>query len=91
MSQSSDFEEQARKAIAIVEAIGNSGKSYVFFFFDDNSVTAAQKMAATSFSVAAQLNFAIRVNTALNDCGVSDFDGTTYQKGRELLRRWSIK
>jgi hypothetical protein len=91
MSQSSEFEDKAKNAIAVVESLGHSGNSYVFFFFDDNSVTAAKRVKAISQHVSAQLNFNIKVKEALDDCGVSDFDGTTYQKGRELLRRWGIK
>jgi hypothetical protein len=86
MSSGSDFKEKARQAKAIYEMVGASGASYVIFWFKDRSVCAA-KRAATDNRSAASLDFQVSTTHCLDDCGVSDFEGTTYQKGAELLSR----
>jgi hypothetical protein len=84
MSQASDFREAAQ-AVTIYEVMGQSGASYVIFWFDDGSVCAARKLP-TNNAAAARLEFG-SVKPCLDDCGTSDFPGSTYQKGAELLRR----
>jgi hypothetical protein len=85
MSMASDFKDATRSARAIYEVVGQSGVSYVIFWFDDDSVCAAQKLP-TDNKAAARLEFGT-TKPCLDDCGVDDFSGTTYQKGTELLRR----
>ena len=85
MSVASDFKETARSARAIYELVGHSGVGYVVFWFEDGSVCAAQKLYSDN-RAAAGLEFG-ETKRCLDDCGVSDFAGTTYQKGWELLRR----
>jgi len=85
MSLASDFKKDARSATAIYEMVGHSGASYVIFWFDDGSVCAAQKLP-TDNKTAARLEFGA-TKPCLDDCGVDDVAGTTYQKGTELLRR----
>lgn len=84
MSQSSEFEANAKTA-KVYEVIGASGKSYVFFFFSDTSVCAAKKVATDSRAVA-RLDFNIETKRALRDCGIT-VHGTTYQEGRALLKQ----
>lgn len=84
MSQSSEFEIEARAA-KVHELIGESGAAYVFFFFHDNSVCAARKVA-TNNRATAKLNFKIKTKDALHDCGIES-RGTTYQEGRDLLKQ----
>lgn len=84
MSQSSDFEANAKNA-KVYEVMGASGKSYVFFFFLDKSVCAAKKIATDNHAVA-QLDFNIQTKTALRDCG-SETHGSTYQKGQAFLKQ----
>lgn len=83
MSQSSEFEIEARTA-KVYELIGESGAAYVFFFFHDKSVCAAKKLATKNRAVAS-LDFKIKTKDALRDCGVKEH-GTTYQKGVLLLK-----
>jgi hypothetical protein len=87
MSQASDFADQAKKATAIYELIGESGAIYIFYWFADNSVTMARRQVSDTNRVSAEYLFGKNVIKALDDCGVADFDGTTYQKGAELLKR----
>jgi hypothetical protein len=87
MSKASDFAEQAKQATKIYELIGDSGATYVFFWFGDGSVTAARRKPTKNKDASAEYQFAKDVKGALDDCGLSDFDGTTYQKGAELLKR----
>ena len=85
MSLASDFKEAARSAEAIYEVIGQSGSTYIIFWFDDGSVCAAQRLP-TENRAPARLKFGA-TKPCLDDCGVDDFPGTTYQKGTELLQR----
>ena len=84
MSGASDFRTAARSA-TIRQVIGQSGSTYIIFWFPDGSVCAAKKLASED-RASAQLEF-VATKPCLNDCGVSDYEGTTYQKGTELLRR----
>lgn len=84
MSKASEFKISAKSA-EVYEVMGESGKSYVFFFFPDNSVCAAKKVAP-KIRATARVDFRIKTKPALDDCGIV-VKGTTYQKGRELLRR----
>jgi len=84
MSQSSDFENVA-KTTKTYEVIGKSGRSYIFFFFSDNSVCAAKKVASFN-RAAARLDFNIATKNAIHDCGI-DIGGATYQEGRALLKQ----
>ena len=84
MSSASDFRNMAQTA-RIYEVLGQSGASYVIFWFDDGSVCAARKLPSGN-KAAARLEFGA-TKPCLNDCGVEDFPGTTYQKGAELLKR----
>lgn len=84
MSQSSDFETTAKTATAY-EMIGASGKTYVFFFFRDGSVCAAERVA-TGNRAAAQLDFEIETKQAMRDCG-GTARGTTYQEGAAFLKQ----
>lgn len=84
MSQSSEFEIVAKTAKGY-EVMGKSGRSYVFFFFPDNSVCAARKVPTQSRAVA-RLDFNILTKTAIHDCGI-EFQGATYQEGRVLLKQ----
>jgi hypothetical protein len=86
MSTSSDFKKKARQAKEIYELIGESGASYTVFWFEDGSVCGAKKIA-TEKRAAAKLDFGISTKGCLDDCGMADFEGTTYQKGAELLAR----
>jgi hypothetical protein len=81
----SDFKEAARSAAAMYEVVGQSGASYVIFWFDDGSVCTAQKRP-TDNKAAARLEFGA-TKPCLDDCGVDDFTGSTYQKSSELLKR----
>jgi hypothetical protein len=85
MSLASDFKEAARSAEAICDIVGQSGSTCVIFWLDDGSVCAAQKLP-TNNGAAARLEFGA-TKPCLDDCGVDDFPGTTYQKGTELLQR----
>ena len=87
MSQASKFGEQAKNANAIYEMVGNSGASYIFFWFSDGSIIAARRLPADQGQAAAQFVFGKNTKKALDDCGLSNFNGTTYQKGQELLKR----
>ena len=84
MSQASDFKALADQA-KVYEVTGRSGAVYVIFQFPDQSVTAARRLP-TDTRASARLLFG-NVSPALDDCGVDDFEGTTYQKGAELIRR----
>jgi hypothetical protein len=84
MSLASDFRETARAA-TIYEVMGQSGASYVIFWFNDGSVCVARKLP-TDNAAMARLEFGA-VKPCLDDCGTADFPGSTYQKGAELLRR----
>jgi hypothetical protein len=84
MSSASDFRTMARSATAY-EVLGQSGASYVIFWFDDGSVCAARKLPSGNIA-AARLEFG-ETKSCLDDCGVAGFSGTTYQKGTELLKR----
>lgn len=87
MSQASTLAEQAKQATNIYELIGNSGATYIFFWFVDGSVTVARRKPTNNKGASAEYQFAKNVKAALDDCGLQDFEGTTYQKGAELLRR----
>ena len=86
MTQASDLRDLAKQA-SIYEIIGQSGKTYVFFFFPD-SVCAARRVA-TANQACARLDFArVDVKQALVDCGATDACGThTYQRVRDLVNR----
>lgn len=91
MSQSSQFESAAKEARAVYEMMGTSGKSYVFFFFADGSITAAKKVSSTN-RAAARLDFdKVNVKAALRDCLLETVDGNTYQKGQALLKELEKK
>lgn len=68
------------------EAIGQSGATYQFFLFKDGSVCAMKKIA-TKNQAAAQWVL-VQAKPCLRDCGITDGDETTYQKGQELLKRF---
>ena len=85
MSQASDVKEMASDA-TIYEVTGESGAVYVIFWFPDGSVCAARRLPSPSNQASARLEF-LETKECLDDCGVGDFEGTTYQKGRELLKR----
>lgn len=87
MAQAPELRDLARQA-SIYEIIGQSGKAYVFFFFPDQSVCAARRVA-TANQACARLDFTgVEVKQALVDCGATDACGThTYQRGRDLLNR----
>lgn len=87
MSQASEFNDAANQARDMYEVIGESGATYIFFWFPDDSVTAARRQAADASQVAATYVFGKNTKAALDDCGMANFEGTTYQKGRELLKR----
>lgn len=84
MSSASEFKKMAKNA-TIYEVTGNSGAVYVIFWFPDHSVCAARRLPANNVQASARLVFQ-DTKTCLDDCDMADFDGTTYQKGRELLR-----
>lgn len=84
MSMASDFRSLAQQG-TIYEVMGQSGKSHLIFWFPDGSVCAAQKVPTDNRAVAGLAFGATK--PALDDCGVADYEGTTYQKGTELLRR----
>jgi hypothetical protein len=85
MSAASSFREKAQTAKAIYKVLGQSGASYIIFWFDDGSVCTANEVPSGNLA-AARLKFGA-VKPVLDDCGVADFEGATYQKGMELLRR----
>ena len=87
MSQASDFANQAKNATSIYEVIGESGATYVFYWFGDGSITVARRQATSNQQASAEFLFGKNVKGALDDCGLRKFDGTTYQKGAELLKR----
>ena len=87
MSQASDLGEIAKTAKAVYELIGASGASYVIFWFPDHSVIAARRLPSPNNQASAHFTFGVNTKDVLDDCGMSDFEGTTYQKGRELLKR----
>ena len=87
MSNASEFNAAAAQARDIYEVIGESGATYVFFWFPDGSVTAARRVASDTSQVAATYVFGKNTKAALDDCGLADFEGTTYMKGSELLKR----
>lgn len=83
MSQASDFKALADQA-KTYEMIGRSGAVYVIFYFPaDRSVTAARRLP-TGTRASARFEFG-DVKSALDDCGVDDLEGTTYQKGAVLI------
>lgn len=84
MSSASDFRTKVQAA-TVYEVLGKSGASYLVFWFRDGSVCAARKLPSGN-RAAARLEFG-ETKPCLDDCGVADFAGTTYQKGTELLRR----
>lgn len=85
MKSAPEFRKMAQEATAIYEVIGQSGACYVFFWFSDSSICAARKLPSGN-KAAATLEFG-PITPCLDDCGTSDFEGSTYQKGAELLRR----
>ena len=86
MAQAPELRDLANQA-SIYEIIGQSGRTYVFFFFPDGSVCAARRVAAAN-QASARLDFTrVNVKAALDDCGTKDIIGTTYQKGQALLKR----
>lgn len=87
MAQAPEFRDMAKQA-SIYEMIGQSGRTYVIFFFPDGSVCAARRVAAGN-QASARLDFTgVDVKKALVDCGATDACGThTYQRGRDLLNR----
>ncbi|MBE7553152.1 MAG: hypothetical protein HS126_18930 [Anaerolineales bacterium] len=82
MSLASDFRTSARTATAY-EVMGQSGASYIIFWFGDGSVCAARKLPSDNKAVA-RLEFG-ETKTCLKDCGIIDSGQTTYQMGAELL------
>ena len=84
MSLASDFRSQAQAA-TIYEVLGKSGVTHLFFWFQDGSVCAARKEPSGNVA-SARWKFGA-TKPCLDDCGLEDYDGTTYQKGAELLRR----
>lgn len=85
MSEASEFKQAARNA-TIYEVTGQSGAVYIFFWFADHSVCAARRLSAENAKASARLEFR-DTKTCLDDCGMAAFEGMTYQKGRELLKR----
>jgi hypothetical protein len=85
MSAASEFKQAAQTA-KIYEVTGKSGAVYIFFWFADHSVCAARRLPAGNAKASARLEFR-DTKTCLDDCGMAAFEGTTYQKGRELLKR----
>lgn len=85
MSAASNFREKAQATKVIYQVLGHSGASYIIFWFDDGSVCAARPVPSGNLA-AARLEFGA-TKPILDDCGVADFEGTTYQKGTELLKR----
>jgi len=86
MAQAPDLRDLASQA-TVYEVIGQSGGTYVFFFFPDGSVCAAHRVAAGNLA-SARLDFkGVKVKAALDDCGTKEIPGATYQKGTALLRR----
>lgn len=85
MSHASDVKDLAADA-TIYEVTGMSGALYVIFWFPDGSVCAARRLPSPNNRASARLEF-LETKEVLDDCGVADFEGSTYQKGRELLRR----
>jgi len=86
MSLTSDFKQLAQACTAY-EVIAASGASYVVFWFPDGSVCAPQKLPSGN-NAAARLAFGA-TKPCLDDCGTTDFRGTTYQKGSEVFRQLS--
>lgn len=84
MSMASDFKAMADLA-TIYEVTGESGRVYMIFWFPDGSVNAARRLPSGN-KAAAKLEFQA-TKPCLDDCSVADFEGATYQKGQELLRR----
>ena len=84
MSSASDFRERAQAA-TIYEVMGQSGASYVIFWFNDLSVCAARKLPTDNAAVA-RLEFG-ETKSCLNDCGIPYSGQTTYQMGTDLLKR----
>jgi hypothetical protein len=84
MSLASDSRSQAQAA-TIYEVLGESGATYLFFWFKDGSVCAARKLPSGN-GASARWEFGA-TKPCLDDCGLADFAGTTYQKGTELLRQ----
>ena len=84
MSLASDFRSQAQAA-TIYQVVGKSGATYIFYWFRDGSVCAARKLRSGNRASACWEFGATK--PCLDDCGLDDFSGTTYQKGTELLRR----
>jgi hypothetical protein len=84
MSLASEFREAAQAA-TIYEVMGQSGASYVIFWFDDSSVCAARKLPTDNKAVA-RLEFG-ETKICLKDCGIAYVGQTTYQMGAELLKR----
>jgi len=84
MSLASDFRNQAQAA-TVYEVLGESGATYLFFWFKDGSVCAARKHPSST-SASARWEFGA-TKPCLDDCGLENYPGTTYQKGAELLRR----
>jgi hypothetical protein len=84
MSLASEFRTTARTA-TIYEILGQSGASYVIFWFGDSSVCAARKLPTNNTAVA-RLEFG-ETKVCLKDCGIVDTGQTTYQMGTELLAR----
>ena len=85
MAQAPKLRNLAEQA-SIYEVIGQSGRTYIFFFFPDGSVCAACRVATGNLASAC-LDFTREsVKAALDDCGTEDIPGTTYQKGTALLR-----
>jgi hypothetical protein len=87
MNQAPELRDLAKQA-SIYEVIGQSGRTYVFFFFPDGSVCAARRVAAGG-PASARLDFTrVNVKAALRDCGAKDILGThTYQIGKDLFNR----
>ena len=87
MSHASEFGDAAKQAKAIYEVVGKSGASYVFFWFSDHSIIASRRLPSQNNLASARFVFGDNTMDALNDCGMTDTEGTTYQKGRALLKR----
>jgi hypothetical protein len=84
MSSASELRTLLETA-TIYEVVGYSDRNYLIFWFKDGSVCAARKRRSDS-KAAARIELGV-TKAFLDDCGVAEFRGTTYQKGTELLRQ----
>ena len=68
MSQASDFGDIAKQAKAVYEVVGESGASYIFFWFSE-SVIGARRLPSENLT-SARFEFRNTMD-ALNDCGTA--------------------